>query len=211
MEPSTSAQIAAADEKLAHVRTGLEEVRLRIYSEAASFLRELYPRRVREVVLGEREVAERLTDDELRELKREVEALAARADDVVRMALDGESWWHRRSGEERRPPERVADDYAFSAAPGPTGRLQEVLTKAISAPLGQALARRGFLSPEEEAPGRFRHADIDPAPAEWPESLRTLLEVYAERAMGGAVLARELDQLRERRRDEELRARWDSL
>lgn len=34
MEASTGAQIAAAEEKLAHVRAGLEEVRLRIYSEA---------------------------------------------------------------------------------------------------------------------------------------------------------------------------------
>lgn len=211
MEPSISAQVADAEEKLARVRAGLEEVRLRIHSEAASFLREVYPRRAREVVLGEREVAERLTDDELRELKREVETIAARADEVVRRSLDGEVWWHLRSGEERRPPERVADDYAFSAAPGPAGRLQEVLTKAISAPLGQALARRGFLGPEEEAPGRFRHADIGPSPTEWPEPLRRLLELYAERAMAGAAIARELDRLRERRREEELRARWDSL
>lgn len=211
MEPSASGRVTAAEERLAQIRAGLEEVRLRIYSEAASFLRELYPRRAREVVLGEREVAERLTDDELRELKREVEEVAARADEVVRVALDGESWWHRRSGAERRPPERVADDYAFSAAPGSAGRLQEVLGRAISAPLGQALARRGFLSPEEDAPGRYRHADIGPAPADWPESLRRLLELYAERAMAGTVIARELDELRERRRDEELGERWDSL
>lgn len=103
MEASTGAQIAAAEEKLAHVRAGLEEVRLRIYSEAASFLRELYPRRVREVVLAERDVAERRTRSCGRDGTRsDATAGRDRAPPPILTGLAGST--PRRGGRMRRSP-----------------------------------------------------------------------------------------------------------
>lgn len=184
MERDFDSEIATARGEVEAISTQMEQVRQRILTATADFLPSWIRERAKREVQGDSTVTLALGPEKLREVKGEVERLAAGGSELVEKHVNKKSvWWHL----------SPVVDYKHDYDPGYDKNLPKAFAAPIRTAMGQLgvlLQRYGYIGEKSRGPWISRDRTASQFGAslpsyfglevDWPQSLRDDTAKYAE-------------------------------
>ncbi len=215
-------QIEATERALAEVVHRQEELRREFIPAAGKFAAVWWANQATCEVERTHSVTEKLSDEQLKQLKAEVQALIAGAEQhVEEFFADATAWWHLQ-------PELVVElkpaaaEYSYSAYGNRHPDRIEKPLRLVLGKLGPVLEKYGYLVDSHRGPA-WREWDASgnyhppgarpryPFSLEWPKELTDLVARYATEMESAGRLIREILNLRGKRKQAAAKKRWDAV
>lgn len=214
MTRNFNAEIRTATQELERRVAEMAEIEEALISTAARLLADWYRDRAKRVVESESQVTLGLGPEALGELKRDVEELADRSEEVAREFLGPEEiWWHRDRGKARSDRDYLT--YRHRMAPAFDRPLRYALGR-----LAAVLEPKGYLKPKQEVDSwRIReHGYSSPSGShyfpwdvKWPTDLMQVAERYSELHRAADRDDRQIAELQTLKSRAEASDLWDKV
>ncbi len=198
---------------LSEIINKMEEVRIRFKRAAVPYVKEWMGHTARNEIKENAELAEKIGEKRLKELKSEVNALIESAVSIVDVHLDNNSiWWHLNDQQDRSYYEnnRIPDDiekaikYIF-------GQLGVVLSKDGFINVSSAIGQHKYKAWIESGNKYLDEKPIFPYAIVIPQDMKTIFIEYQTLIKSAQEKIKTIEALKKEQKQTKVAALWDSL